>query len=1558
MKALIGTAATSCIFAALLLTGCGGGGSNSGGSTPSATQPTVSSITPATVMAGSGPLSLTVSGTGFLSTTTVQVGGVADVTSYVSSSQVTATVSPTQLASGAQLSVIALNGSTSSGSGAAVNLQVTNPSPVITLFTPSALMAGAASPTLTLVGTGFVPETTIDVNGSARTTIFVSPTQVSVTLSASDVASTGSLSLTAVNAVPGGGTSTAMTVPVNNPAPIGPFTLSPPLVFTGTTTPTTVTVTGRNFIPASTVELSGAAVATTYVSATQLTFQLTVEDEATSQQIPVAVMNPAPGGGTFLAAELNILPQTATPVITQVSPSQFVAGSGTTPMTVYGSNLFAQLNSGTFGVPLILTSSVQWNGATISNNTGVEYGGNTVGQEFITIQVPANLLASAGTATVTVTSTTATPALSNALTVTIGNAPAPMLTSISPNTGPINTATTVYLYGTGFANTSAVALNGTNLTTAYLSSTQLSVTIPASSIASPGIVNLTVKTPAPGGGTSAAVPFTAYNPPAPTLTQIYPNGGPINSAATVTLYGTGFAENSTVAMNGTSIAATYGGSSLLTVTIPASSVALPGNLNFTVTTPAPGGGTTAPLPYTAYVGIPNNDLVYNPADGLLYVSVPSSAGSPLGNSIVGIDPVTGNTMRSIFVGSNPNKLALSSDGTQLFVGLDGTGALAQVNLTTGHVTNQFLLGEGPGAYNPPYTAAYLAAVPGEPNSVAVAATGTSTGGPGVTIYDSGVARAKTSSSLNFGDGALAFGSSASTLYMMSSPSVYEMTVDSTGITGGSTFYSSNNYSGDYIQYDNGSLYLSSGVVLDASTAALLGTFYATPSAAAIGPMVSDSTLGLAFIASSSELYGSYEVLAFNEGTFDPTGNIGFAGANSNTYPYSFDKIVRWGENGLALNTPTQIFIFQSPVVKDLSASPADLSVALSAPATASTGSTISYAATVLNKGPNQAQGVTLALTLDPSLIVNSVTASQSTCGSGSVFSCDLGTLANGASATVTISATPSAAGTIENTLFGDSVSYDPNSSNNQASASTTVAGNIYSAVPSLTAISPALVQAGSGTFILTITGNGFNSGSTVNLNGIAVATTYVSASQLTANVDGTAIVNYGWAPVTVTNPAPGGGTSQIAPLTIYALVNVQANDILFDPYSQRVYATLPSASTGPTGNSVLAINPATGAVGTPVNVGSEPSVMAETTDGNNLFIGLNGANSLVQFDLLNQQVTATIPISSTQYGTTTSTSATWLAAMPGSDTSLAMDVLNATGDVSIFDVNGNTGSLSGIYSGEYPAFADATHLYAYGLYSGGEFYRYSVNANGLTLIDETTLNGLGGSGLPFQLVNGVVYGSAGGIINPSTTPPSQTAMLPLVDFYQAGISPEGVGVAADPSTHKDFLMLENNAGSSAYALVRYDTIHYLPETWVPMPTSPSSIDTAWTMLRWGQDGLVLLLAPNTEIDRQAVSQILLMRGPFVTPQLLETNSAATLTSSSIISITHGAGNALLTLTGTNFLPGVAVTWNGSYRTTTIIDASHVIVAIPASDLASAGSGSLVAINPGAPPSSTLVLPID
>ena len=102
----------------------------------------------------------------------------------------------------------------------------------------------------------------------------------------------------------------------------------------------------------------------------------------------------------------------------------------------------------------------------------------------------------------------------------------------------------------------------------------------------------------------------------------------------------------------------------------------------------------------------------------------------------------------------------------------------------------------------------------------------------------------------------------------------------------------------------------------------------------------------------------------------------------------------------------------------------------------------------------------------------------------------------------------------------------------------------------------------------------------------------------------------------------------------------------------------------------------------------------------------------------------------------------------------------------------------------------------------------------------------------------------------------------------------------------------------------------------------------------------------------------LLRGPDVAPGLLTASTAASLASASGSTLAHGSGNLLLTLAGTNFLPGVAVNWNGSYRTTTITDATHVTVAVAASDLATAGTATLTATNPGAPISGGLTFTIN
>jgi hypothetical protein len=469
-----------------------------------------------------------------------------------------------------------------------------------------------------------------------------------------------------------------------------------------------------------------------------------------------------------------------------------------------------------------------------------------------------------------------------------------------------------------------------------------------------------------------------------------------------------------------------------------------------------------------------------------------------------------------------------------------------------------------------------------------------------------------------------------------------------------------------------------------------------------------------------------------------------------------------------------------------------------------------------------------------------------------------------------------------------------------------------------------------------------------------LTTTFISAGQMTATVDSTLIQNLGWAPVSVTTPTPGGGQSAGLPLHIYQLLNVPANVISFDPFTRKIYAALPSTSTTITGNSLVAIDPATGSVGTPIQVGSEPNLLSETSDGNYLFIGLSGAKSLGRFNLLNQTMDVTVPIVSTAFGNSGNVAATSIAAVPGTDSSVAVE-FNSFNGIGIYDISGSTGAfrskISRPYSGDNPVFTDATHFYAFDAYtSGAEFYRYSVDPTGVTLIDGTTLNGFGGFGGKLAVDGGLVFGSSGGIINPSTTPPSQVAVLPLGNGTSS-TSLSGGGVIPYQAESKAFVIGVNTAGTAAYYLERFDTQHFTQEQQIQLPgNSVSSLPG----IRFGQDGLAYVVPRTTTSN---TPQIFLLRGPFVVPAEATTNPAPTLSSTDQATIAVGSSNLYLTVTGTGFLPGAVVLWNGSPRTTTFIDNAHLQVAIAGADLASAQTIPLASQNPGSGNSNSLTVTV-
>jgi hypothetical protein len=89
-------------------------------------------------------------------------------------------------------------------------------------------------------------------------------------------------------------------------------------------------------------------------------------------------------------------------------------------------------------------------------------------------------------------------------------------------------------------------------------------------------------------------------------------------------------------------------------------------------------------------------------------------------------------------------------------------------------------------------------------------------------------------------------------------------------------------------------------------------------------------------------------------------------------------------------------------------------------------------------------------------------------------------------------------------------------------------------VPTVRGTTPNSATAAGAAFTLTVNGASFVKGSTVNWNGAALTTSYMSVTQLMATVPASDIANAGNASVTVTNPALGGGISSAATFTVSA----------------------------------------------------------------------------------------------------------------------------------------------------------------------------------------------------------------------------------------------------------------------------------------------------------------------------------------------------------------------------------------------------------------------------------------
>lgn len=258
--------------------------------------------------------------------------------------------------------------------------------------------------------------------------------------------------------------------------------------------------------------------------------------------------------------------------------------------------------------------------------------------------------------------------------------------------------------------------------------------------------------------------------------------------------------------------------------------------------------------------------------------------------------------------------------------------------------------------------------------------------------------------------------------------------------------------------------------------------------------------------------GSYDIyLSDNSGPYSlwqdhTTSTMAlFGGTDGHTYKFYSIARDNTGDLESAPSTPD--------AVTTVHVAKADLSVTNSgAPNPVFVGNPLMYVVSVTNHGPADASNVVATDTLPSGVVFVSVASSQGTTSQvGGIVTANLGSLAAGASATVTIAITPESQGTLHNTATVNSAIPDPNGANNTVTESTTVNPQVPSADLAITKTgAPGTVTLGGNlTYTVLIENNGPDAATNVifsdPLPGKVIYVT-ASASQGSAAMSGNTLI--------------------------------------------------------------------------------------------------------------------------------------------------------------------------------------------------------------------------------------------------------------------------------------------------------------------------------------------------------------------------------------------------------------------------------------------------------------------
>jgi hypothetical protein len=205
--------------------------------------------------------------------------------------------------------------------------------PTLSAIAPDAVTLGASPAEgvdLTLTGSRFTAGAQVDLAGTLMPATLVSPTQLMVHLPSDKTVVSGVFRIVVV-AKPGV-TSNPLSFTVANPTSVAITKLVPDVATIGATGAIALAITGTGFVPSSLVRFNGAALTTTFTSATQLAATIPAEAFLDAGKYGVTVSS----GANVVSLPIGFEVRNPAPQTSAITPRSATAGAAAVSVTIDG----------------------------------------------------------------------------------------------------------------------------------------------------------------------------------------------------------------------------------------------------------------------------------------------------------------------------------------------------------------------------------------------------------------------------------------------------------------------------------------------------------------------------------------------------------------------------------------------------------------------------------------------------------------------------------------------------------------------------------------------------------------------------------------------------------------------------------------------------------------------------------------------------------------------------------------------------------------------------------------------------------------------------------------------------------------------------------------------------------------------------------------------------------------------------------------------------------------------------------------------------------------------